>query len=413
MKDGNMNWATHETQPEEVMAYLDGELSPERASDVAQHLERCVECREVADSLRMVSQQASVWQVEPAPKYISERISVALHEQNPAASTVSKSKLAVVQRSRRFWLPRWGWGLAGTLAVLLIVVAVAIPPVGYRNVTFPPPMPQNATATTGAAGEGTNRRESGGYLRVPPPLVPPQAPVPQAQQVQPVPPMIIRTVSLTIVTREFETARGAIELTVRGYQGYIAQMNVSEPSGQARTLSATLRVPAERLDAALAELKKLGRVEQESQSGEEVTQQYVDLVARLSNSRNTEQRLIEIMRQRTGRVADILAVEQEIARVREEIERMEAQRKTLENRVGFATVQLSLNEEHRSALEVTPPSTLTRLWNDLVAGIRSVANSVLGLITFLLRYAPSLLFWILLSFWPARFILRRLRTATR
>jgi hypothetical protein len=188
-------------------------------------------------------------------------------------------------------------------------------------------------------------------------------------------------------------------------------MNVSEPSGQARTLSATLRVPAERLDAALAELKKLGRVEQESQSGEEVTQQYVDLVARLSNSRNTEQRLIEIMRQRTGRVADILAVEQEIARVREEIERMEAQRKTLENRVGFATVQLSLNEEHRSSLEVAPPSALTRLWNDLVAGIRGVANNALSLATLLLRYGPSLLFWTLLLLQPARLILRRLRAA--
>ena len=70
------------------------------------------------------------------------------------------------------------------------------------------------------------------------------------------------------------------------------------------------------LEAALAELKKLGRVEDEAQGGEEVTQQYVDLQARLANGKHTEQRLSEILRTRTGKLQDVLKDELEIDRVR-------------------------------------------------------------------------------------------------
>jgi len=71
------------------------------------------------------------------------------------------------------------------------------------------------------------------------------------------------------------------------------------------------------------------------------------LVARLKNSRATEQRLVDILRQRPGKVSEVLEVEQEIARVRGEIEQMEADRKSLETRVQFATVKLQVNEEYK------------------------------------------------------------------
>ena len=88
--------------------------------------------------------------------------------------------------------------------------------------------------------------------------------------------------------------------------------------------------------------KKFGRVDTEAQTGEEVTAQYVDLQARLANSKNTEQRLTDVLRQRTGKLSDVLEVETEIARVRGEIESMEAERKTMATQVAFATLNLTL-----------------------------------------------------------------------
>jgi uncharacterized small protein (DUF1192 family) len=223
--------------------------------------------------------------------------------------------------------------------------------------------------------------------------------------------MIVRTASVTIVTKEFDATRAAMERLVRQHGGYLANLNVSGQSGTGRALTATLRAPADRLDSLLAELKRLGRVEAESQAGEEITQQYVDLAARLKNARVTEQRLAQILAQRTGKVADVLEVEREIARVRGEIERMDAQRKTMENQVSFATVKFELREEYQAQLEVAPPSTWSRLRNAAVEGYHSVVETAIGLAVFLLSDGPTIVLWGLLLFWPARLLWRRFRRA--
>ncbi len=105
--------------------------------------------------------------------------------------------------------------------------------------------------------------------------------------------------------------------------------------------------------------RQLGRVESESQGGQEVTSEYVDLEARLANSRNTEQRLTDLLRERTGKLSDVLAVETEISRVRGEIERMEAQRKNLANQVDYAIINATVNEVYKAELQVMPVSTWT------------------------------------------------------
>src|SRR4029077_15872416 len=150
--------------------------------------------------------------------------------------------------------------------------------------------------------------------------------------------------------------------------------STTSPQDSARTLNATLRIPSPQLEDALAELKQLGRVEQESQSGEEVTKEYTDLAARLKNSRATERRLLDVLRNNTGKVKDVLEVENEISRMRGEIEQMEADQRALKTRVDFATVQLSLTEDFKASLHVTPPSTMTRLHNALVQGYRDVVE---------------------------------------
>src|SRR5262249_41432394 len=121
-------------------------------------------------------------------------------------------------------------------------------------------------------------------------------------------PMIARTASLTIVVKEFPHARAALDAVLLKHHGYAAQLSVSTADGAPRSLQAALRIPANELASALADLKALGRVENEAQSGEEVTAQHADLVARLKNSRETEQRLQTILRERTGKIADVLAV---------------------------------------------------------------------------------------------------------
>jgi chromosome segregation ATPase len=158
-------------------------------------------------------------------------------------------------------------------------------------------------------------------------------------------------------------------------------------------------------------LKALGKVQQESQNGEEVTQQHADLVARLKNSREEEQRLQAILQQRTGKLSDVLEVERETARVRGEIEQMDAEQKGLEHRVEFATVNLSLSEEYKEQLAPSAISAGTRLHNALVEGYRSASETLLGIVLFFAEYTLTLLIWGAMLVLPAFLLWKRFRRA--
>lgn len=393
----------HPIGHEELMAYLDGELPIGRAAEVASHLDLCRECQALADDLRSLDQQIAAWQVEPSPASLAERVKAAMEARPEKASSDQSALFAGLDQ--RPVVRQWVWAVAAVTATALFVL-VAVSPNLLRKSAMParlsqsnpimlaPRLPQNYESAPASRMPPVNGRDmasistsmltqgekaaragggGGGGAR---------GEVAEEQSL-PEGPMIVRTASLTLVTKEFDKARPAVEEIVRQHHGYAAELTVNAPGGAGRTLTATLRVPADQLDAALEELKKLGRVEQESQGGEEVTQQYIDLNARLKNARTTEERLIDVLRERTGKVKDVLAVEQEIARVRGEIEQMEAESKNLEHQVRYAALELRLSEEYKAALEVAPPSTGTQLRNSLVDGYRGVVDSAVGFLMFL------------------------------
>jgi hypothetical protein len=171
-----------------------------------------------------------------------------------------------------------------------------------------------------------------------------------------------------------------------------------------RSLQASLQIPSPELDA-VTELKAMGRVINESQNGEEVTPQHADLVARLKNSREAEHRLQAILEQRTGKIADVLAVEREIARVRGEIEQMEGAQKSLEHRVDFGSIELTINEEYEAKIGWLSPSISTPLHNAVITGYRDDLESVVDLVLFFAVRGPSILLWLVLVLpigWLAR-----------
>ena len=159
-------------------------------------------------------------------------------------------------------------------------------------------------------------------------------------------------------------------------------------------------------------MKEIGRVESESQSGEDVTSQYVDLQARLTNARNTEQRLTELLRRQTGKLDEVVTVEEKISDVREQIERMEAEQKNLSRRVNFGTLNVSFSEERKSQLQVVPPSVGTQFHNAAVKGYSSVVDGIVSFLVFLMSWGPSLLLWTAILFFPVRFAWRKARRET-
>jgi hypothetical protein len=220
-------------------------------------------------------------------------------------------------------------------------------------------------------------------------------------------PMIARTADITLTARDFAKVRAALDDLLRRRQGYMGQLNVNTPTEGTRSLTATLHVPADQLDPALADLRTLGRVQSESQSGEEVSAQYVDLEARLQNARNTEQRLTALLSQRTGKLSDVLEVETEASRVRGEIESMEGEKKLLNTRITFATLNVTIAEEFKAQMQMVPSSIGTRFRNAAVDGYQSAVSGLIAVLLFFISSGPTLLVWAAILFLPTRYLWKR------
>jgi hypothetical protein len=175
--------------------------------------------------------------------------------------------------------------------------------------------------------------------------------------------MIARTATIQLTVDRIDALRAAIERLARDTGGAIAALSVSDEASNQRLLSATVRVPAARLDAALVTLRALGHVRHESQESEDITTSHRDLAIRIANARVEEQRLGELLARRTGNLSDVLAVEREQRRVRGEIERMAAEERAMRDRAALSTITIGAEEPYRAEIALgampVPSSRMT------------------------------------------------------
>jgi hypothetical protein len=143
------------------------------------------------------------------------------------------------------------------------------------------------------------------------------------------------------------------------------------------------------LEESLDDLRGLGEVKQQSISAEDVSTQLVDLQARLRNLRKSEEALLEIM-ERSGSISDVLAVNQQLSSVREQIERHDAQVKTLENQIAYSTVSLTLSSPRTLVPQDTIAETLTQTWPSATGSVRKLSVGMLKLLIWSLVFSPYL-----------------------
>jgi hypothetical protein len=383
----------HPAAPEDVMAYLDGELPAARARDIEAHLAGCDACRQLVSELREGSTRMREWHVEEPPPSLVPRPS-----RRPIAS--------IRPAPWRFRAWTWGTGaplLAGAAAVVVIAAIPLLRPspkpvLSASSREVPETLvPGQHLAAQGFAGDpnaapmrvGGQIDQAGDRVRA-------------SDRSR-----IVRTATLRLVAANFDRIRPAVDRILENIGGFAGALTASNRPGAPRSINGTLRIPSSRFDAALAELRQLGRVTEESQNAEDVTATVADLDARLSNSRVIEKRLTEVLQSRTGDVGDVLEVEREIARVRGEIEQMEAERKQLDRRIEYATLTLEIVEERAAAVNLGPVPIPTRLRLAIADGIASAATSTLAVTLMLLRTGPALLLWALILAPPVWWMLRR------
>ena len=151
---------------------------------------------------------------------------------------------------------------------------------------------------------------------------------------------IIATAELTIAAESVERAVIRARSIAADLGGFVEQLS-SAGGAEPPRADLTLRVPQPQFFPALERLESLGEVQFRTLGQEDVTAQHIDLSARLKSAMREEQSLLALL-ERSGSVAEILAVERELARVRAEVERWQGQRNFLERRVELASIRLTL-----------------------------------------------------------------------
>jgi hypothetical protein len=175
-----------------------------------------------------------------------------------------------------------------------------------------------------------------------------QQPSPQPMPTQSstaAPSMIIRNGEVSVQVDSLEEAIAAVRRLAASLGGYVGNVSTNTGRREIRTASLEMKIPAARFDEAMSGMTPLGKVEHSSASAQDVGEEFVDVTARIANAKRLERRLVELLATRTGKLDDVLAVERELARVREEIERYEGRIRYLSAHIATSTIVATVHEK--------------------------------------------------------------------
>lgn len=185
------------------------------------------------------------------------------------------------------------------------------------------------------------------------------------------PTMVIRTGQAFIEVEKVDPAILKIRQLTAQVGGFITNSSISGGNDQIRVATLEIKIPVTKYDEAVSSLSTIGKVETVNSTAQDVGEEFVDVSARVKNAARLEERLITLLSTRTGKLDEVLRVERELARVREEIERYEGRLRYLSARVAMSTLSITVHEP-APLLGNTPgenpiAAALRRAWKNFVA----------------------------------------------
>ena len=253
-------------------------------------------------------------------------------------------------------------------------------------------------------------------IPVPPPV---DGAGPDASTVPPDERYVIRTLGIRLQVEDVEPAVELVREAVDEARGMITAVQVASDDTPIYRYEAggtfadgtplvgyiTARIPPEELDAFVEAVADLGTVLRQAEDESDVTQEHLDISARLDNLRAQEERLRELF-DRAEEVEDLLAIEREIARVRGDIESFEARLAYIERQAAMATVTVELVGRQPV---VAPAGEDWGVVSAIRTGIRGLVYTINGIIIFSMSMLP-LVVLALLAWLVIRTIVRARRT---
>lgn len=194
---------------------------------------------------------------------------------------------------------------------------------------------------------------------------------------------IIRNGQLDMEVGSVDETLKAVRAEVEKAGGYLSDETQSRGDDGAKRATVTVRLPAATFDGSLDALQRLGTVEQVSVSGDDITERYYDLEIQLRNRTQLETRLLALLDRPSNKLTELLEIEREVARVRNEIDSLEGRKRFWDSQVAMSTLRLVLHE----------PVPITRggMWSTLRGAFRSAGENFVGAVAGLIALSGGLL----------------------
>ena len=221
---------------------------------------------------------------------------------------------------------------------------------------------------------------------------------------------IIRDADLQLESAVPEETQQKIAAIVEGKGGFVVQSTQSSSNSQVTTrdtVSMSARVPAEKFNEALNEIRQTAsRVVVETVQGKDVTEEFVDIQARLRAKKALEEQFLEIMK-RANSVEDALNVQRQLGEVRGEIEQIEGRLRFLENQTSLSTIKVSIRTP--TAFSASSSGFFYQLGEAVSSGFNVALSFVLALVTIIIALLPFFLFIVLPLGFLIRYFIRKNR----
>ncbi len=209
---------------------------------------------------------------------------------------------------------------------------------------------------------------------------------------------LITTVNISAETDDMDKSLGAIENKVKALGGYIEKSDIyngSYSSHVSRNASLTVRIPKERLDEFIEVIEGGNNITNKSVNVDDVTLSYVDTESRKNSLRTEEKRLLDIM-EKAETVEDIIIIEDKLASVRYELESIESQLRSYDNKIDYSTVYIDLSEV-RVFTPVEEESALTRMGNGFKESMSDVIDGIVEFFIWVVVHIPQLIFLLIIA----------------
>ena len=222
---------------------------------------------------------------------------------------------------------------------------------------------------------------------------------------------LIKRVSMEAETEDLESLLPQITAKVAELGGYIENQELHNGSAYAsyrsRSVTMTVRIPAERLDEFTRQVEGVSNVVNYTESAEDVTLQYVDTESRVKALEVEQQRLLELL-ENAETMADLLEIESRLTDVRYELENYASRLRALENKVSYATVNLFIRQV-KVYTEVEPQTVWQRIGGGFRENLVDIGQDLTDLFVWLVTYSPQLIFWALVIFAVIKLFGRKLK----